>query len=259
MKHLDYLFIGAHPDDCEIFAGGTILHLLCQYKVGICDLTEGELSTYGNVKTRQDEVKTANQKMQLSWRKNLKLKDGAISNESKNIQRVVNVIRETRPKIIFTFAEACRHPDHSATHHLVKTACFFAGVKKYSISKNSQLSSNISHRLHKPQGLLFFREFYPLQKIDFVIDITPYWEKKKEVIQCYRSQVKIEENKTSLSSSSSKSLKSQTFIKSNLFWEHLETIARHSGLKINATYGESFYSLQTLKIDDPLEHYQNLL
>ena len=89
MKHkLDYLFIGAHPDDCEIFAGGTILHLLNNHhQVGICDLTQGELGTYGNIKIRQAEIKIANKKMNLSWRKTLKIKDGEITQRKKTSLR----------------------------------------------------------------------------------------------------------------------------------------------------------------------------
>ena len=243
MKHkLDYLFIGAHPDDCEIFAGGTILHLLQNYRVGICDLTQGELGTYGSIKTRQAEIKIANKQMNLSWRKTLKIKDGEINNDKKNISNVIDVIRKTKPKIIFTFTDECRHPDHSATHHLVKAACFLAGVRKYQPLKKSIYS------VHRPDALLFFPEFYPLKKTNFIIDITSYWEQKKELIKCYHSQVSSEED-------SSKNEKSKTFIKSTLFWQHLETTARQSGMMIHTTYGEAFHSLQMLKIMNPLDHY----
>ena len=241
-KRLDYLFIGAHPDDCEIFAGGTILHLLTQYQVGICDLTQGELGTHGNIKKRQAEIKTANKKMNISWRKTLKIKDGEINNDKKNIFKVIDVLRETQPKIVFTFTNECRHPDHIATHHLVKSSYFFAGLKKY------KTPSKIATVPHRPQALLFFPEFYPLNKIDFVIDITPYWEQKKKIIKCYDSQVLTKKEKKK---------ENKTFIKSSLFWEHLENNARQSGMAIHKTYGESFYSSQILKINNPLEHYSN--
>ena len=239
LEELDYLFIGAHPDDCEIFCGGTILHLLENHRVGICDLSRGEMGSNGNVQKRKKEMQKANDLMKISWRKTLDIEDGTIENNEKNVKKVVRIIRETRPKMIFTFADRCRHPDHITTHHLVKRSAFLSGLAKFAPSKQNP---------HRPLKILFFAEFYPLPQVDFVIDITPYWEMKKELIRCYDSQIKTNEK-------SIKKKEVRTYIKSDVFWRNLETLHRCAGVSIGVCYGESFYSEHPLKIKNPIDHY----
>ena len=130
LEELDYLFIGAHPDDCEIFCGGTILHLLENHRVGICDLSRGEMGSNGNVQKRKKEMQKANDLMKISWRKTLDIEDGTIENNEKNVKKVVRIIRETSPKMIFTFADRCRHPDHITTHQSRQKICLFIGAGK---------------------------------------------------------------------------------------------------------------------------------
>ena len=236
---LDHLFIAAHPDDCEIFCAGTILHFINKGdKVGICDLTRGEMASYGSVEIRQQEVKNANQLMKIHARENLSLPDSYLNNNSEMIDKVIEVIRLYRPRNIFTFVNNCRHPDHSKTHLIVKDAFFLAGLSKRKTKQKIQKKELNSHRA---KNLFFFGDFNSFKKPDFVIDISNYWQQKIEIIKCFNSQILTEESNE----------KSQnTFVHSKKFWDYLEINAKQMGMLINKDYGEGFFCDNSLKIEN---------
>lgn len=242
-QKLDHLFIAAHPDDCEIFCAGTILHFINKGdKVGICDLTLGEMASYGNVEIRQQEVKNANQLMKIHARENLSLPDSYLNNSSEMVDRVIEIIRLYRPRNIFTFAQNCRHPDHSKTHLIVKDAFFLAGLSKRKIKQ--QIKQEIYKeelKSHRCENLFFFGDFNSFEKPNFVIDISNYWQQKLEIIKCFNSQILTEK-------SNEKSQK--TFVHSKKFWNYLETNAKQMGMLINKDYGEGFFCDNPLKIED---------
>ena len=234
---LDYLFIGAHADDCEMLAGGTMLYLKSlQQKVGILDLTAGELATLGSREIRKKETEQAKLFLDLDYRETLDLEDGNVSIEREAILKVIKVIRKTKPKLIFTFYKECRHPDHESTHHLVKKAFFLSGLK------------NIHPSLppFKPFNLIYFMDF-PQRKIpNFVIDITKFYQKKIELIKIYSSQVKTEATDNS----------NATFIHSDDFWDALAGTNSYHGSLIGCSYGEGFISANALKVTNPLDNFK---
>ncbi|MCK4888422.1 MAG: PIG-L family deacetylase, partial [Candidatus Aminicenantes bacterium] len=111
---IDILVFGAHPDDAEIFMGGTILYLkTLGYCVSVCDLSMGEAGTYGSGESRQEELRRASVMMGLDDRITLEMEDGNIRNDRENRIKIIKVIRAVRPKIVFSFSDKLiRHPDH---------------------------------------------------------------------------------------------------------------------------------------------------
>ena len=128
---LDAMAFGAHPDDCEISMGGTLAAMKARgYRVGVCDLTRGEMGTYGTAQTRSAESAKATGILQLDERVTLDIPDSNVQNNEENRLKVVEVIRRHTPAVVFTFLENTRHPDHSHCSALVKEATFIAGLEK---------------------------------------------------------------------------------------------------------------------------------
>lgn len=233
-KNIDILVFGAHPDDAEIFMGGSLLYFKkLKLSTAVCDLTKGELGTYGNASIREKEKENASRLLNLDVRETLDIPDGQIHVSSTYLHKVITVIRELKPKIVFTMEEDSRHPDHSQTHQLVKEACFLSGLKKW----NSPLSP------HRPGALAYYPEIIFSKKPDFVVDISSVFQEKQKVINAYKSQVigKLENDS-----------QSQTFIRSHRFWKQLETRSVMAGSFIAVEYGEPFYTSLSLSLTDPL-------
>jgi bacillithiol biosynthesis deacetylase BshB1 len=231
---LDVMAFGAHPDDCELSMGGTLLVLKKQgYRVGICDLSSGELGTYGSGSERMKELKKASEILALDARVTLDFVDGNVRNTDENRKKVIRVIREFEPNIVFGFVGETRHPDHLNVGQLVKECTFLAGLKK--------LRSDFPP--HRPAAFFRFPELIPWEKPDFVVDISDVWEKKLEVLRCFESQFAV-------GSGSAES--PETFLKSKDFWELVEAKARLTGIMIGVKYGEPFYSERPLRILDPV-------
>ena len=111
---LEYLAFGAHPDDVELGCGGTLAKLVSEgNKVGIIDLTQGELGTRGTAETRRQEAQSAMEILGISVRENLKMKDGFLVNSEEYQMRIVEMLRKYRPEIVFANAIDDRHPDHA--------------------------------------------------------------------------------------------------------------------------------------------------
>jgi bacillithiol biosynthesis deacetylase BshB1 len=122
---LDILAIGAHPDDVELGCGGTLIkHIEKGYKVGILDLTRGELGTRGSAEQRDIEARSAAELMGVNYRHNLRMKDGFFQNDEAHQLKVIEVIRHTRPDIVLGNAISDRHPDHGRSAKLIYDACF---------------------------------------------------------------------------------------------------------------------------------------
>ena len=129
---LDVLAVGAHPDDCEISLGGTLCVLKQQgYKIGICDLCSGEAGTYGSAEIRKIELQKATEILSLDVRVTLDMPDEGIRNTEENRLKLIDVIREHKPQILFGFVnQLVRHPDHYYAGRLVKECLFLAGLEK---------------------------------------------------------------------------------------------------------------------------------
>lgn len=230
---LDVLAIGAHPDDCEIIMSGTICVLKeLGYKVGVCDLCQGESGTYGSAEIRRSEAHKASEILQLDARIILDMPDGNIRNTEENRMKLIEVIRAHRPSVVFGFhPELVRHPDHYHAGELVKECTFLAGLEKLRTQSPP----------HRPTTLITFKQLLFRDKADFVVDISAHWERKIAAIRAFASQVAAEgEDDTN----------SKTFIRSHAFWDAIETRARMAGSLIGAKYGEMFYCDAPPKLTD---------
>ena len=180
---LDILAFGAHPDDFEISCGGTIVRSIEQgKKVGIIDLTAGELGSRGSREIRLQECTDAANLIGLSMRENLNFRDCFFSNDEWHQLRVIEKIRAYRPSIVLVNSPSDRHPDHARASELVRTAAYLAGLSKISTSHNGEPQS-----AWRPRTVMMYIQDYHLEP-SFVVDISRYWEKKIEILNCYSSQ-----------------------------------------------------------------------
>ncbi|BBM89144.1 N-acetyl-alpha-D-glucosaminyl L-malate deacetylase 1 [Spirochaetota bacterium] len=255
---LDYLFVGAHPDDCEIFAGGTILNLKNQgARVGILDLTRGEAGTFGDSQTRKQELDKASQLLGLDYRETLDFPDGRLEDTAQARDRVITILRATKPEVIFTFPSICRHPDHEAVHYIVRKSAYLCGLKpRQSETTNQQRRESMDQQRRettdqqrRPCGLVEFIEFYPVEKPSFVIDVTDYYEQKKALVKCFSTQVLTDE-KAEVSAAHT------TFIRSSAFWDNFEGRLKWFGSLIGVRYGEGFMTAQPLRVENPISHFK---
>jgi len=233
---LDLLFIAAHPDDVELSCGGTILkHIQLGKKVGIIDLTRGELGSRGTAETRDMEAKNASEILGIHWRQNLLFKDGFFVNDAYHRIKIIEKIREVKPEIIITNAYQDRHPDHGRASELVQDACFLSGLPK--IETYNQL---IKQDAYRPQLLLSMIQDNYI-KPDILIDVTAYHEKKMEAIRAYETQ---------FFSAKADTTEPETYISNPDFLEVVIARSREFGKAINATYAEGFLCKKLLGVDN---------
>ncbi|MCI0472238.1 MAG: PIG-L family deacetylase, partial [Ignavibacteria bacterium] len=151
---LDALFVASHPDDIEITSAGTAIKLVKEgKKTGIVDLTQGELSTRGNLKSRKVETDLASSIMGIHYRKNLKLNDGNIENNRENRIKLIKVIRETKPRILFAPYPSDRHTDHINAGNLIRESTFLSGLTKIKTGKL---------KAHRPRKVFYYRHAYDI-------------------------------------------------------------------------------------------------
>jgi bacillithiol biosynthesis deacetylase BshB1 len=175
---LDILAIAAHPDDVEISAGGTVLKSIQQgKKVGIVDLTRGELGSRGSGDLRMIEADAASKILGISARVNLGLADGFFENNETSLRKIIEQIRIYKPEIVLTNAPSDRHPDHGRASQLVRDACFYSGLRKIETGQEAW----------RPKSVYMFNQDY-YNKPDFVVDVTEFWETKMEALKAYGSQ-----------------------------------------------------------------------
>jgi N-acetylglucosamine malate deacetylase 1 len=181
---LDILAVGVHPDDVELSCSGTLLkHIQLGYKVGLLDLTKGELGTRGSAELRTEEATEAAQIMGAVVREQLDLEDGFFTQNEENLRKIIKIIRKYCPEIVFANAIEDRHPDHGRAAKLVADACFLSGlVKIETLNEN-----NIPQAPWRPKSVYHYIQDRAL-KPDFVVDISAYVDKKFESIMAYKSQ-----------------------------------------------------------------------
>ena len=228
---LDILVFAAHPDDAELACSGTILkHIAQGYKVGIVDLTRGELGSRGSSEIRDKEAEISSEILGLSSRDNLDLGDGFFEINEKNLLSLVQKIREYRPNIIFCNAVEDRHPDHGRGSELASRACFLSGLVKIDTNQEAWRPKAVYH---------YIQDRYI--KPDFSVDITPFWGKKMDAIQAFSSQF-YDPNST----------EPETPITSKDFMNYVEARANQFGREINAKYAEGFTVERTVGVEDIL-------
>lgn len=181
---IDILAFGAHPDDVELAAGGTLLlQKSLGYTTGIIDLTKGELGTRGTPKERMAESSLASEILKLNIRENLGFRDGFFQNDEPHQLEIIKRIRKYRPSIVLANAVSDRHPDHPRASKLVTDACFYAGLKSIATSDENGLIQEA----WRPSRIFFYVQFWSLTP-GFFVDISNFMEQKMESIKAHKSQ-----------------------------------------------------------------------
>lgn len=180
---LDILAFGAHPDDVELGCSGTIAkEISFGKKVGIIDLTRGELGTRGSVAIRNAESEKATQLLGVSVRENLDMRDGFFVNDEAHQLKIIEMIRKYQPEIVLCNAIQDRHIDHGKGSKLVSDACFLSGLRKIETKVNGVLQ-----QVWRPKVVYHYIQWENLQP-DFVVDISGFIDIKMESILAYSSQ-----------------------------------------------------------------------
>ncbi len=223
---LDILVFGSHPDDAELGAGATIAKEVATGKrVGIVDLTRGELGTRGTAEIRDREAAASAKILGVSVRENLEFADGFFVNDKEHQLSVIRMIRKYRPEIVLCNAVDDRHIDHAKGSELVSNACFLSGLIKIDtkFEGNDQWQDP-----WRPKQVYHYIQWKNLEP-DFVVDVSGFIEKKLEAIQAYASQFYDPKNTDP-----------ETPISSKNFTDSVEYRARDLGRLIGKEYAEGF-------------------
>ncbi|MEX0315868.1 MAG: bacillithiol biosynthesis deacetylase BshB1 [Allomuricauda sp.] len=182
---LDILVFGAHPDDAELGAGGTIAKEVSRgKKVGIIDLTRGELGTRGSAEIRDKEAANAAKILGVEVRENMEFADGFFVNDKTHQLEIIKIIRKYRPEIVLCNAVDDRHIDHPRGSQLVSNACFLSGLVKIDTKMDGDDSWQEAWR---PKVVYHFIQWKNLEP-DFAVDVSGFIDKKTEAIMAYSSQ-----------------------------------------------------------------------
>nr|WP_231133651.1 bacillithiol biosynthesis deacetylase BshB1 [Bacillus licheniformis] len=231
MAMLDILAFGAHSDDVEIGMGGTIAKYTKKgFQIGICDLTQAELSSNGTVETRKSEAALAAEILGASPRISLTLPDRGLFPSQAAIRDVVAVIRKHKPKLVFVPYPKDRHPDHGHAAEIVEEAVFSAGIHKYEDAEKQPA--------HKVQNVYYYM-INGFHKPEFVIDISETINQKKDGLAAYQSQF----------------TRSRQSVETPLTNGYIETVEAREKLlrkEVGVAYAEGFFSKRTLLLNNDL-------
>ena len=232
---IDILAIGIHPDDVELSAIGTLLkHAAAGKTFGLLDLSQGELGTRGTAETRRAEAHESARISGAAFREISNIPDGLFTHTPEQWLKVVHFIRKYQPEIVLCNAPNDRHPDHGRAAKMVVDACFYAGLEKIETLDHEGLPQ----AKWRPKAVYHYIQDQQLVP-DFVVDITPYWEKKMEAIMAFKTQFYDPENKLP-----------NTPISGKDFILFMEAKARVFGRPIQATYAEGFIAARTPGVND---------
>jgi bacillithiol biosynthesis deacetylase BshB1 len=231
---LDILAFGAHPDDVELFAGGTMAKMAALgYLTGIVDMSRGERGTRGTPELRKREAAKAAKILGLQIRENLAFADGNVPVTPGARLKVIRVLRKYRPSVVLTHYWEDRHPDHANTSRLVAEAVHHAGLAKI----------RTGQQRYRPQTLLFFKLPTNLAP-SFVVDVSDFSEQRRAAIAAYRSQL--------FDPSSSEP---STTLSHPDFLTNVENIHSFYGTLIGKRKGEGFHFKGVLEIQDIIHHF----
>jgi len=232
MEKLHILAIAVHPDDLELGCAGTLIkHARMGQKVGILDLTKGELGTRGTPEIRLEEAAAAAKIMGVSVRENAGMQDGFFRNDEAHQLQLIPYIRRWQPDIIITNAPEDRHPDHGRAAGLVADASFLAGLRKIETQYDGQPQE--AWRPKRVFHMIQDRQLTPT----FLVDIADAFEEKQQAIQAYNSQFHNPDSN-----------EPQTYISSQNFLEEIKYRDALLGKRIGAKYAEGFISVNILGI-----------
>jgi len=223
---LDILAVGAHPDDVELGCGATIAKEISNgRKVGIIDLTKGELGTRGTSFTRNHESSQAAKILKVATRINMEFADGFFKNDQEHQLALIKMIRQYKPDIVLCNAISDRHIDHEKGGQLVSDACFLSGLLKIS---TKQQNFDKSQNPWRPRQVYHYIQWKNIEP-DFVVDVTGFFNLKMEAIKAYKTQF-----------FNPNSSEPDTPISSRNFIDSVEYRARDLGRLIGVDYAEGF-------------------
>jgi bacillithiol biosynthesis deacetylase BshB1 len=232
VEQLDILAFGAHPDDVELSCGGTIAkEVSFGKKVGIVDLTRGELGTRGSVDIRAEEAKQAASILGITVRENLGFRDGFFKNDEAHQLEIIKILRKYRPKVILCNARTDRHIDHGRAASLVHDSCFLSGLCKI-----ETIVDDTSQKLWRPSQIYHYVQWNN-DPCNFVVDISEFADKKIAAILAYSSQFYNE-----------KSTEPETPISSQQFLDTIQFRAADLGRMIGVAYAEGFTTQRQLAV-----------
>lgn len=233
---LDILAFAAHPDDIEISASGTLMkHIQNGKTVGIVDLTQGELGTRGTIETRYAEAAEASRLMGIHYRTNLKMADGFFEDNAENRLTIIREIRRCKPEIVLANAISDRHPDHGKASKLVSEACFFAGLPKIQTEMDG-----VQQQAYRPKAVYHYIQDKYIDP-DFVVDVTPFAERKIEVLKAFRTQFYNPD-----------SAEPKTPISGQEFFDFIKGRMSNYGRPIGVEYAEGFTVERFIGVEDLL-------
>ena len=232
---LDILVFGAHPDDAELGAGATIAKEIANgKKVGIIDLTRGELGTRGSAEIRDKEAAHAAKILGIVVRENLEFADGFFVNDRKHQMAVIRMIRKYQPEIVLCNAVDDRHIDHAKGSKLVSDACYLSGLLKIDTMMEGDDQWQDPWR---PKQVYHYIQWKNLEP-DFVVDVSGFIDKKMEAILAYSSQMH-----------DPKSNEPETPISSKNFLESINYRARDLGRLIGVRHAEGFTTERCIAVE----------
>ncbi len=233
---LDILAIGVHPDDVELSATGTLIKSIAQgKKVGILDLTRGELGTRGSAELRLKEAEASAKIQGIHVRQNLGMADGFFANDEEHQRKIIEVIRKYQPDVVLSNAPSDRHPDHGRASKLVSDACFYSGLRKVLTSCDGEPQD-----AWRPRAVYNYIQDHYINP-DFVVDITPHVDQKLDAIMAFSSQFYDPNSKEP-----SSPISSENFI------HHIKGRWSNFGRLINVDYAEGFVAERPVGVDDLL-------
>jgi N-acetylglucosamine malate deacetylase 1 len=232
---LDLLAFGAHPDDVELFAGGTVAKMSSLgYATGIVDMTRGELGSRGTPAIRAREAAEAGKILGVRARENLSFPDGSIPVTPAARLKVVRVIRKYRPLLVLVHHWDDKHPDHTATCRLVEEASHHAGLAKIDTGQER----------HRPTTLLYYK--LPADVLpSIVVDISDFIEQRLSAIRAHRSQL-----------FDASSTEPSTYLSQPDFLARVDSVQAHYGNLIGRHRGEGFLVKGSLEVSDPVAFFR---
>jgi N-acetylglucosamine malate deacetylase 1 len=234
---LDVLAIGVHPDDVELSCSGTMLNELKRgKKVGILDLTQGELGTRGTIETRYSEAMNSAKILGVQVRENCKMRDGFFRNDEEHQLKLIHYIRKYQPDVVLANSLHDRHPDHGRAGHLISEASFLSGLRKI-----ETLDDKGAPQQHwRPKYILhYLQDWY--HEPDLIVDISEVFDQRMKAIEAFTTQ---------FYNPDSGDNGPQTYISTPDFLDSIIGRARMLGKRIGVRYGEGFVSEKKIGISN---------
>ncbi len=242
---IDFLALGAHPDDIELGCAGTLIKLAKMgYRTAAFTLTRGESGTRGTPAIRAQEYHAAAKIMQVSQYGMLDLPDAGLEETQLNRLKIVRLLRQLRPRLVATMHWEARHPDHIHTAHLVRDAAMIAGLKHLDLGALATSAEGGETLLPwRPLRVLYMPERYEVP-VSFIVDISDTFAEKMAAIRAHESQFHGEQMH--------KYGGEQTVISRPAFLEFIAAKNRRWGAMIGVQYGEAFVVRESVRLDDPV-------